>query len=249
MKFKTWIENQEYEDFSAWLQNQGVDAHTLIDQLSKKPPDHSGGNANFWYIPQSNFGLRIVRRGNSEKLLPMQKQDDALKDMNVGQPIANLGNGIQILKTQLGSPAGPKHLFHKMKQEEQTKELEIYKNKIFQSSQMPQSAYDALMQQLVVLNQRGYRIDPSKPGNILIDPSKGFNLVDVNKSENGSLNNAGDIIVMLMGGNFHYPKISSPEIQQASQIMIKKIEIAAQKANLPLTKGPSVNYSYSLAGL
>ena len=116
------------------------------------------------------------------------------------------------------------------------------------ASNLPQEAYNDLLNKIIILNQRGYSIDPSKSGNLLIDPEKGFNLVDINKS-NKSEDHAGYIIVMLMGGNYYFNKISNPETQEAAKKMIKKVEIASKITGLPLNKDSSTQYSYNLAGL
>jgi len=248
MNFREWLHlEQNYEELQQWLQQTGTDINSLVQQLSQKPPDFKGGNADFWYIPNSPFGLRWVRGRQPGSLA---QQEDPFADMNVGQPIANLGQGVQILRVQAGSPAGPVHGVHKLPADQQEKELGVYRKKMLDSAAMPQEAYDQLLQQIVTINQRGYQVDPSKPGNLLIDPGKGFGLVDVNPSESGRPNDAGHVIVMLMGGNFHFNKISDPETQQAAQTIIQKVETAAKKVGMPFDKeSSSTDYSYELAGL
>jgi len=254
MNFKEWLykeeeeEEENYSVFQDWLAQNKTDAASLVKRISQNPPDHKGGNADFWYIPNSPFGLRIVR--GQLNFGTLQPHDNPFGDMNVGQPIANLGKNIQIVRLQSGSPAGPKLGTHKLPAEEQEKELGVYRQKVIDAANMPQEAYNQLLNRIIQLNQKGYNIDPSKAGNLLIDPNKGFNLVDVNKSETGKGDDAGYIIIMLMGGNFLFNKISNPETQQAARTIIKKVEIASQATGLPLDKNQSsVQYSYSLAGL
>jgi hypothetical protein len=248
MNFKQWlIKEENYSEFQQWLVQNKIDAKSLVHNISQNPPDHRGGNANFWYIPNSPFGLRIIRT-NQSPIEELQPHDNPLSDMNVGQAIANLGPKIQILRLQKGSPAGVKFGTHKLTPEEQQKEFKTYAQKVIDAANIDQKEYNKLLYEIIKLNKKGYNIDPSKPGNLLIDPGKGFNLVDVIKS-NGRPDNAGYIIVMLMN-NYYFNKISSPEIQQAARTIIKKVEIASQLTGLPLEKDqPSARYSYELAGL
>lgn len=248
MNFKQWlIKEENYSEFQQWLVQNKIDAKSLVQNITQNLPDHRGGNANFWYIPNSPFGLRIIRTNKSD-IEELQPHDNPFGDMNVGQAIANLGPKIQILRVQKGSPAGAKFGMHKLTPEEQQKELVVYAQKIIDAANIPQEAYNQLLQNIIQLNKKGYNIDPSKPGNLLIDPDKGFNLVDVIKS-NGQPDNAGYIIVMLMN-NYYFNKISSPETQQAARTIIKKVEIASQLTGLPLEKDQSsTRYSYELAGL
>ena len=247
MNFRHFFEQQEYDDFVNWLQSQGSDVYDLVKQLSQKPPDHHGGNADFWYIPQSKeFGLKIIRGSNISSTLT--QQHNPFGDMNVGQPVASLGNGVQIVKLQQGHPAGPKTSHRKLSDDEKSQDLKAYRDKLFQTAEMPSKAYDNLLQQMIKINQLNHSIDPSKSGNLLIEPGKGFNLVDIGKTERqGYKNNPGEIIVMLMGGNHTFPAIKNPETEKAAQTMIKKVEAAAKKVGIDIVRTSSVDYSYKLA--
>ena len=123
MNFKEWLYlERNYDDLQQWLQQTGTDINTLVQQLSQSPPDFKGGNANFWYIPNSPFGLRWVRGKQPGSLA---QQEDPFSDMNVGQPIANLGQGVEIVRVQAGSPAGPVGGIHRLSPEDQKYEFGV----------------------------------------------------------------------------------------------------------------------------
>jgi len=249
ISFKQWLVNEtNYSELQQWLAQNKTDAKSLVNDITKNPPDYQGGNANFWYIPNSPFGVRLIRFSQSEDLEELQPHDNPFGDMNFGQPIANLGPKIEIVRLQKGRPAGAKRAMNRLPPDDQQKELAIYVQKLIDAANMPQEAYNKLLENIIQLNNKGYQIDPSKPGNLLIDPGEGFNLVDVNTSTNNKKDNAGFIIVMLMD-NGNFTKISSPETQQAARTIIKKVEIASKLTGLPFPYSSSVEYSYKLAGL
>jgi hypothetical protein len=244
MKFRTWLENnQSYEDFVNWLQQSGQDVNTLVTNLMQKKPDEKGGNANFWRIPGSDqYGLRVVRSNKAPG--EMSKFDDPAPEIPRGQPVAELGKGFQIVKIQQGTPAGFRH---GREYRGDKKEIAAFKDRIFQIAAIPKEAYLKLTQQLVQMNKRGLLIDPSKAGNILVTP-QGFNLVDVNKTEDPESKNIGSWLPHMLIGNYDFNKYlrQEEEARKAVGQIVQKIRWASDTAGLPWGYSSSAEYSQQL---
>lgn len=240
----------DFKSFQQWLQDNNISIKDLITNISSNPPDGRGGNANFWIIPNSPYGLRIVRRNSSSNQPNLQSTDDPFPDENFGQAIAKLSDNITIVKLQQGSPLGLKHGAWRNEEDGLRKEIQSFKAKLIQTASLPVESYVKLIQQLQYINNKGYTMDPSKPGNLLID-NTGFHLVDLNQSNSGYRNDPGEIIIMAMGGNYYFSQYLSEDQEaiKAAQLVIKKCEQAAAMANTPIKMDSSVDYSYKLARL
>ena len=249
MNFKQFLLEQSFSDLNQWLQQHNTTIQQVVQKLQQKPPDGKGGNADFWAIPNSPFGIRVPRGKVSQNAV-LLNPGDTHPDMNFGQPIGNYGH-IQILKLQSGNPAGMEHGSHNFAPDAQSKAIQNYKNRLEDAAKLPQESYDKLVKQFQYLNEKGYRIDPSKPGNLLIDPIKGFNLVDIAKSSEGQKNSPNEIIVMLLD-NFNFNKYNlnqDPKYQELAKIIIKKTQIAANNSKIEFGKSGSSDYSMKLAGI
>lgn len=252
--FKSYLFVEEnFESFQQYLQKSGMTFPELLQRLQAQQPSGKGGNADFYKIPGTDFGVRVVRRfSNPDKNPQLQAAHDPHEGENVGQPVAHYGNNVQVLRLQQGKPAGFPYGIKQNDPDEEQKALGVFRQQVLHAAQMPDQEYERLFTQILKLNQRGYVVDPSKSGNLLIDPNTGrFNLVDLNKkeAENKYTNNAGEILLMLMG-NYHFSKYfhSDNEMKTAAREIIKKIEAASQKTGLPLNRSnSSVDYSYKLA--
>lgn len=254
ISFKAYLNESNYVEFQQYLQQIGMTFPELLKKLQMNGPTAKGGNADFYEIPGSEYGVRIERWGSnnlstnlSTKLEP---EFDPHKGENFGQPIANYGDNIQILRLQRGQPAGFPYGLKNNDSSAEQKGIETLKQKITQAAAMPVQAYEILFDQILRLNQKGYQIDPSKSGNLLIDfDSKRFNIVDISKQKNSDYkNNAGDVLVMLMN-NFYFAKYlrSDAEMRVAAQMIIKKVESASLKSGLQIDRNGGVDYSYDLA--
>lgn len=243
-----FLTEQNYNELLKWIQNNKANIGQIIQQMQQRNPDGQGGNANFYKIPNSPFGVRIIRSNYPEANPQLRPVTDFLPDDNFGQPIAQYGDNIQIVKLQSGIPAG---MPYKAKTGDQ-KAVEQFANQLQIASQIPEEEYARLLQSVMKLNSKGYVIDPSKPGNLLIDPETNkFNLVDINKNSNPNYQNtAGEIIVMLLN-NYHFSNYfkDDPEKQKFAQQIIKKVELASEKTGFPMGQGSSLDYSYKLSGL
>lgn len=230
MKFKEWFLIESFDELKTWMANNRIsDLSQYLQQLIQKKPDASGGNNNFWYIPNSNFGVRVPRSGGN--FGTFTKTQDAFPNDNFGQVIATIGN-IEIVKMQTGSPAGMPHRWWKQDEKTQAGFRPQYKEKILTAAKFPQSAFDDICRKLLTLAQGGYQIDPSKPGNLLIDPTKGFNFVDVSPGQRQP--RASDIANMLTGGGNAFEKNlgQDEEAKQALGTILQKLQVASQNTGV-----------------
>jgi hypothetical protein len=205
-----------------------------------------GGNAIVYDIPGTQFVLRVPNRASppapSAELVPVA---DPFPGRNFGQPILTLGD-LQVLYRQNGFPAGlalPKGL-------SQDEADSRYSTAIKAAAEMPQSAYDQFAADLVYLDQKGGRFDPSKSNNVLIDQKNAqFNLVDIEQDAK-SKNDGGDIVITLMGNTYVWKYKGSEDLKPYWQNIYKKTISAIEKNNLKFDKdSSSVAYSRKFAGL
>lgn len=242
--FKKFLIEHDLSTFQHFLQSVGVTFEQLLAKLKMNPPDAQGGNAVFYKIPNSEFGIRILKHNTNKGLdsAKLEPANDPLAGHNFGQPIANYGH-VQIVRLQHGLPAGVPH-----KHPDRNVAVNQFRNQIIAAANMPQEQYNALLSKIMLLNQRGYCVDPSKPGNLLIDKNQ-FNLVDIGPLNTEKYRNtAGEIIVMLMH-NYEFGKNFSNDRDMilAAQQIIKKVEAASQATGLPMGQGSSLDYSRALA--
>lgn len=178
----------------------------LILSVIKSTPLGSGRNASAYDIPGTDFVARVIKR-NTEEIeksldgVSFQQVPDDHPDMNVGQAVASAGPFVAILHKQTGMPLG----FNPQGGNAYKDKLELhvaqFKKKLEDAAAMPQSAYDQLMSEIEKLNSRGYKIDPSKSNNLLIDTSRGrFGIVDIAKGDYKS--GAADVLNMI--ANYYY---------------------------------------------
>lgn len=234
-----------------YLKQRGLTMPQLIQQLQAGKPSGQGGNSDFYTIPDTNYGLRVKRRGfKADQGDPqLAAVHNPFGDENHGQAVANFGNNVEVLKLQGGKPAGIK--YRRGSFENTPEDVEEYKQQVLHAAAMPQEEYNRLLKSIVDLNNKGYQVDPSKPGNLLIDPNTGrFNLVDLNKTEKGSTyrNTAGEIMTMLIANNpFSQHLYKDEEMKRAAMQIIKKMEVASQVSGLEMNDYSSTKFSYSLA--
>lgn len=246
--FKQYLISEEnFNAFQDYLTATNQQFPELLKKLLDSKPTAQGGNANFYRIPNSEFGVRIVRGLNdpSPELTPAE---DDFGGENLGQPVAHYGKKIQVLRLQHGTPAGMPFRYNQEGGIGIEAGIATFRNQLSTAAEIPQQEYDRLCKIVLDLNSKGYSIDPSKSGNLLIDSQSGkFNFVDINKSE--SKNTASDIIAMLMD-NYHFSKFLNhdPKMKKFAREIIKKVEIAAQKTGLPIGENSStLDYSRKLS--
>ncbi len=179
---------------------------------------------------------------------------DFMPGHNVGQPVAKLGD-FEILKKQDGFAAGAPGAKARREMGPEAAEAAFAKG-IKASAELPQSAYDELARTMMAVEKHGLQFDPSKPGNILIDPvGQRFNLVDISKSHavKPYEHTVADIIVPLADNFFVGSVLPNKGVayQPYLQQIIAKANIAAKNAGMHERPelGSSLSYSYKLAGL
>lgn len=236
-----------------YLKQHGMSFPQLVQQLQAGKPTGQGGNADFYKIPDTNYGIRIKRRAATTDTTDPQlaAAHNPFGDENHGQAVANFGNNIEVLKLQGGKPAGIRYK-RGGNNPDTTEDIDEFRQQILHAAAMPQEEYNRLLKSIVDLNNKGYQVDPSKSGNLLIDPNTGrFNLVDLNKADQGSTyrNTGGEIIIMLMGVNaFSKHLYKDEEMKKASMQIIQKVEAAAEASGMEMRKDYSGSkFAYSLA--
>lgn len=179
---------------------------------------------------------------------------DFMPGHNVGQPVAKLGD-FEILKKQDGFAAGAPGAKARREMGPEAAEAAFAKG-VKASAELPQSAYDELARTMMAVEKHGLQFDPSKPGNILVDPvGQRFNLVDISKSHavKPYEHTVADIIVPLADNYFVGSVLPNKGVayQPYLQQIIAKANIAAKNAGMHERPelGSSLSYSYKLAGL
>lgn len=240
MNFKEWLVEQTFGEFEQWLQANHTDIASLIKSLEQNKPDGHGGNAVFYKIPGTQFGVRIIK--GSKGIGSLSKADDPFGDENYGQAIAHYGPNIQILKLQAGVPAGHPYKYDK---DDIEGAKARYLANLEAAAAMPVAEYVRLFSSIQKLNKKGWVIDPSKSGNMLIDRGR-FNLVDINKHEGDYRNNAGEVVSMLID-NLHFGKYftNNMRVKGLARSIIEKATEAASATGFPYKKDTSTSqYSH-----
>ena len=257
MKLKLLFENSDntHAGFVQWIKQTGQNPKEMIQSLMQNPPDHRGGNASFWYIPNSVFGLLVQRSGFKKAGVgDVSDPGDIFPNLNVGQSIAQFGPNVSIVKIQKGAPSGMKHRYNRLPKEEQSQEAQNYKNKLKQCANMPIEAYHKMFADIKIIMSKGKIIDPSKPGNLLISDN-GFGFVDLNDR---TKKDKGRPDVDLIGGwvlhmFIQYSEIrkflkDDPEAIKYASNIVSKITSASKAAGfLNVAKGNED--IYTLVGL
>lgn len=246
-----WYRTAQASDGYAGLLSSlgGEDPASLIRRLMKGEPMGRGGNADVWSVPGTQFVVRVLRGKPEEledsmRLASLQRVDDDHGGMNIGQAVASMGPKVSFLRLQSGNPAGFKPRGDREGDAALAANIKSFKDRLREAASMPQSAYDTLMEEIRSLHERGYKVDPSKSNNLLIDPAAGrFNLVDVAKGD--YLATPGAVLSMLMH-NFQFNKQlkGDEEAKAYARSIIGKLS----KHGLDPSDG-GVSYSMQLAGM
>ena len=238
------------------LQRKGL----LLEQLPASVKAENflgrGGNGAVYKLDfTDDFVVKVPEFKTKTPVLgSLEKVDDIMPGANIGQPVAKMGDYL-ILKKQNGFPAGSPDARSRRAMSAEAAEA-VYARSIKESANLPQSAYDELALLMMKLEKRGLQFDPSKPGNILIDPaSKRFNLVDISPTSavRPHKHTVSDMIVPLMDNYFTGSILADKGLKYRPQLaqIISKATKAARSASMhPAHEGDSsLRYSYQLAGL
>lgn len=239
--------------FKQYLQQSGLTFSQLLKKLQTGKPSGCGGNADFYEIPGTEFGIRVIRwagPGYGSESDKLEGVHDPFEGENLGQPIAQYGN-IQILKLQHGTPAGMPFRYDRKGGVGVEAGVKIFEQQILAAASFDIKEYVRLMQSIKSLNDKGYQIDPSKSGNMLIDVKRGrFNLVDISKRcERSNYKNSADEIAVMLINNFEFDKHlkQKPEMRQAARQILQKVAAAAAESGLEMGDDSSIQYSYKLS--
>ncbi len=202
---------------------------------------------NDFVVKVPEYGKRSPATGKVEEVA------DFMPGHNVGQPVAKMGD-YEILKKQDGFAAGAPGPKARREMGPEAAEA-VFAKSVKASAELPQSAYDDLAHTMMAVEKHGLQFDPSKPGNILIDPvGKRFNLVDISKTNATPYEHTvADIIVPLADNYFVGSVLPNKGVAYQSylQQIITKANVAAKNAGMHERPelGSSLSYSYKLAGL
>jgi len=241
------LNESDFETFKKFLDSSGQTFQELLSDLRSKSPDGRGGNAVFYRIPGSDFGIRDQFRSFSgnpdESGASLEPVEDPFDGENVGQAVAQYGDNVKVLRLQHGKPLGAPLGFDKYESDELEGAAQTLKDRILDAASLPLEEYISLMNKIIKLNDKGYVMDPSKSGNLLVDPERGFGLVDINKSmqsQSDYFNNAAEILSMITDP-YNYRNFSSwidgwqdVELKRAGQSIKAKIERAAKSSDFPM---------------
>lgn len=242
------LQESDFSTFKKYLDSSGKTFEELLGDLRSKSPDGRGGNAVFYKIPGTEFGVRDEVRGKKEETsASLEPVDDPFEGENVGQAVAKYGENVKVLRLQKGKPLGVPLGFDKYESDELEDAAQTLKDRILDAAALPVEAYAKLMNRILKLNEKGFAMDPSKSGNLLVDPGSGFGLVDIGpKGREDYFNSATEILEMITD-NFNYTNFSKwiegwndQELKKAGQDIRNKIERAANMTGFPTShdKGP-----------
>ncbi|MDD5671973.1 MAG: class I SAM-dependent methyltransferase, partial [Candidatus Omnitrophica bacterium] len=188
---------------------------------------------------------------------PLERVPDPFPDLNVGQPVAQMGKYL-ILKKQLGMPAGVPYgpVRRSAKSGDavaQTESDRIYEQHLERTADMPQSAYVRFAQLLERVNAGGYKTDPSKADNVWVDrESESFNLIDLGRKQPNTVDdNLISMVIPLFDNPYTYKGSRLNDVMAWRQTILDKCIQAARVAGLPmpaLERSASLEFSFALAG-
>lgn len=218
-----------------------------IVKATQTEPIGRGGNASVYGLDDT----QVVRVPKDVKDIAddFKPVDHPLTKLGIraGQAIAENSQGVGILQRQVGEEAGL--AMPKLVPEGERDNL--YSSRVKKAAEMPQSAYDDLAETITKINNAGYRIDPSKSSNILIDSEGGkFNLVDVNGGSDVApgKDGANALLVMLMG-NTYFSNYKGQPLTNEYRSIYDKVMSAAKKHGMSEELTSSGMWSREKAGL
>lgn len=259
--YRNLMEGVDYGDFVKKLERIGLTPQDLVALCKRNSPDGQGGNADFYKIPgMDDYGLRILRSDHlDDGSYGLNHEDDEFPEDNFGQPIANLGNGVTVVKLQHGNPVG---LASKVKGKahfyKKSPELEAaardFRERIREAAALPPEAYERICQQMMRIYSKNKMIDPSKAGNMLIHPEKGLGFVDLLPAPSENSGPSVDYIISMIldtgKARFldqYFP--NDPEVSEWRKIIINKAMDASKKTGLPFKGYSATRGAFRVAGI
>lgn len=245
-----------FEKLSAQMKASQATEQNIVASIKEENFLGRGSNGAVYKLDFTNdFVVKVPEFAKGKAPTgKIEEVADFMPGHNVGQPVAKWGD-YEILKKQDGFAAGGPGYKARKEMGEEAAEAAFAKG-VKASSELPQSAYDELARTMMAVERHGLQFDPSKPGNILIDPvGQRFNLVDISKTNAPKPyeHTVADIIVPLVDNYFVGSVLPNKGVayQHFLQQIIGKANIAAKNAGMHERPelGSSLSYSYKLAGL
>lgn len=245
-----------FEKLSAQMKGAQATEQNIVASVKEENFLGRGSNGAVYKLDFTNdFVVKVPEFAKGKPPTgKIEEVADFMPGHNVGQPVAKLGD-FEILKKQDGFAAGAPGAKARREMGPEAAEAAFAKG-VKASAELPQSAYDELARTMMAVERHGLQFDPSKPGNILIDPvGQRFNLVDISKSHavKPYEHTVADIIVPLADNFFVGSVLPNKGVayQPYLQQIIAKANIAAKNAGMHERPelGSSLSYSYKLAGL
>lgn len=245
-----------FEKLSAQMKGAQATEQNIVASVKEENFLGRGSNGAVYKLDFTNdFVVKVPEFAKGKPPTgKIEEVADFMPGHNVGQPVAKLGD-FEILKKQDGFAAGAPGAKARREMGLEAAEAAFAKG-VKASAELPQSAYDELARTMMAVEKHGLQFDPSKPGNILIDPvGQRFNLVDISKSHavKPYEHTVADIIVPLADNFFVGSVLPNKGVayQPYLQQIIAKANVAAKNAGMHERPelGSSLSYSYKLAGL
>ena len=172
---------QSYSDFKRYDADSNFAAQ-IKNVITNRDNYISEGALNEVYaIPDNeNFVVRVLKK-KKEKFLKhvtpkLKELKDRFAELNVGQPIASYGDGVQVLIRQKGRQYG---LFYLIKDENIKSSKDLYIKNVEQMAAIPQENYSILTDEIMTMRKKGCYIDVWNANNLLVDGNN-LNIVDTN---------------------------------------------------------------------
>ncbi len=254
--------------FIDWAQQTNF-IHKQLPEILSNPENKlgSGFSHSAFSIPDcEEYILRIPNYALKDNFdfsqAELKDTEDKNLTVNVGQKIAEIEvkgqygipNTIEVLRKQTGKSIGvpPAETIHiedtdRLREGqlpyEARERKEYYASTIHQVSQLPQSAYEKLIDDMMIASKAGYAFDHLNSNNLLVDDDS-INIIDMDKSTRQT--HLGNILYALTNINYFdtytsrydYSPMNGDDI---NQVMGDTIQIISKFAGAMQSKGLKFN--------
>lgn len=177
------LPNQTFETFEALAKRTKFLSHAKdIIADTANYLDEGMYNVVFKIPDIEGFLIRIKKENMpSLKFYPsMQKSVDDFPSINIGQKVAELGEGISVVIKQNGTIHGIR-TWYKVREGLKPVEESLveYMSKLRKLASLDQSAFNEFAEEVRIIRKAGYNFDFYNPKNILVDDK--INIVDIEK--------------------------------------------------------------------
>lgn len=177
------LPNQTFETFEALAKRTDFLSHAKDIIADTANYIDEGMNNVVFKIPDiEGFLIRIKKKNIPyPQFYPrMQKSVDDFPSINIGQKVAEVGDGISVIIKQGGTIHGIRTWYNVRAGLKPIEESLIeYMSKLHKLASLDQSAFDEFAKEIKIIKKTGYNFDFYNPKNILVDEK--INIVDVEK--------------------------------------------------------------------